>query len=142
MEKKYQEILDYLHEEASNASPHSQYETNLLKLIDVFEELINENQELKEKAQKYDELCKHNVMESQSFGDDLIQGILALNKRVIERNKKLNKALDLACERLDWDCPVGQDLIDDLDCENCDTDKEKKCWKKYFLKEVFGNEIL
>ena len=96
---------------------------------------INELKELKEKAQKYDELCKHNVMESQSFGDDLIQGILALNKRVIERNKRLLKALDKACERLDWDCPVGQNLIDDLDCENCDIDKEKECWKKYFLKE-------
>ena len=48
MEKKYQETLDYLHEEAGKASPHSQHETNLLTLIDVFEELINENQELKQ----------------------------------------------------------------------------------------------
>ena len=59
------------------------------------EELEKENNELKEKAQKYDELCKHNVMESQSFGDDLIQGILALNKRVIERNKKFIKIIEI-----------------------------------------------
>ena len=36
---------------------------------------------------------------------------------------ELEKALDKACERLDWDCPVSQDLIDDC----------KGCWKKYFL---------
>lgn len=52
MEKKYQETLDYLHEEAAKASPHSQHETNLLTLIDVFEELIKENKYLKENYKK------------------------------------------------------------------------------------------
>lgn len=56
-------------------------------------ELEKENQDLKEKAKKYDELCLHNVMGNQSFGDDLIQGILALNKRVIEKNKKQVKVI-------------------------------------------------
>lgn len=53
------------------------------------------------------------------------------------RNQKLEKALDKACERLNWDCPVSQDLIADLDCENrCSDDFEeccKECWKLYFL---------
>lgn len=38
----------------------------------------------------------------------------------------LEKAFDKACERLDYDCPVGINLIDDLDCENC-CDDIKKC---------------
>lgn len=70
---------------------------NLVKtnvdLVNKNLELQKENQDLKEKAKKYDELCLHNVMGNQSFGDDLIQGILALNKRVIERNKKQVKVI-------------------------------------------------
>lgn len=57
----------------------------------------------------------------------------------LERLEKLEKAFDKACESLDWDCPEGQNLIDDFidyfDCENC-KNTEKECWKKYFLKEV------
>ena len=56
-----------------------------------------------------------------------------------KENQILKKALDKACERLDWDCPVSQNLIDDLDCENC-KNTEKECWKKYFLKEVLEDE--
>ena len=60
------------------------------------------------------------------------------------KNEQLEKALDLACERLNWDCPVSQDLIADLDCENrCTDDFEeccKECWKLYFLKEVLKDE--
>ena len=52
--------------------------------------------------------------------------------------EKLEKALDKACERL-WDCPVSQELIDDLDCENC-KDEYKECWKKFFLKEVLVDD--
>lgn len=59
------------------------------------------------------------------------------NQELKEENNKLEKALDKACERLDWECPVSQELIDDLDCENC-KDTYKECWKKYFLKEVLG----
>ena len=56
-----------------------------------------------------------------------------------KENNKLKKALDKACEMLEWGCPVEQDLIDYLDCENC-KNTEKECWKKYFLKEVLENE--
>ena len=68
------------------------YFTQDLERLEVLEK---ENEELNEKAQKYDELCLHNVMESQSFGDNLIQGILALNERVIERNEKLANAIGI-----------------------------------------------
>ena len=61
----------------------------------------------------------------------------------LERLEKLEKAFDKACESLDWDCPEGQNLIDDFidyfDCENC-KNTEKECWKKYFLKEVIEDE--
>ena len=64
------------------------------------------------------------------------------------RIKDLEKALDKACEMLNWDCPVSQDVIDDLDCENrCSSDFDetcKECWKMYFLNladvEVLENE--
>ena len=61
-----------------------------------------------------------------------------------QQNEKLEKAFKLACKRLDWDCPCGQDLIDDLDCENrCQPDIDySECWVKYFLKEVLGNEMV
>lgn len=57
-----------------------------------------------------------------------------------QENEKLKKALEKACKILSWDCPCGQDLIDDLDCENrCQPDIDyAECWKKYFLKEVLG----
>lgn len=53
--------------------------------------------------------------------------------------EQLEKALEKACERLDYSCPVEEELIDDLDCENCESDC-KECWKKYFLKEVLDCE--
>lgn len=58
---------------------------------------------------------------------------------LIKENQILKKALDKACEMLEWGCPVEQDLIDYLDCENC-KNTEKECWKKYFLNEVKDNE--
>lgn len=65
-------------------------------------------------------------------------------KVLYDENQKLKKALDKACKMLDWDCPVSQDLIADLDCENrCSTDFEeccRECWKIYFLKEVLKDE--
>ena len=60
-------------------------------------------------------------------------------KKENQELKDYIKALDKACEILDWDCPVSQELVDDLDCENCN-DNYKECWKKYFLKEVLENE--
>ena len=61
------------------------------------------------------------------------------NQELKEENNNLKKALDKACEMLEWGCPVEQDLIDYLDCENC-KNTEKECWKKYFLNEVKDNE--
>ena len=70
--------------------------------------------------------------------DTLINCIEMENQELKEENNNLKKALDKACEMLEWGCPVEQDLIDDLDCENC-KNTEKECWKKYFLNEVLEN---
>lgn len=66
---------------------------------------------------------------------------LSIIKKDLDRLEKLEKALDKACERLAlvYDCPVAQDLIDDLDCGNC-YDNYKECWKKHLLREVISNE--
>lgn len=59
-----------------------------------------------------------------------------------EENDRLKKALDKACERLEYyidNCPCGEELIEDLDCDECDNNC-KECWKKYFMKEVLGND--
>ena len=53
--------------------------------------------------------------------------------------EKLENALDKACERLEESCPVEEELIEDLDCDEWD-DNCKECWKKYFMKEVLGND--
>ena len=70
---------------------------------------------------------------------DNINHCLLTIKQDLDRLEKLEKAFDKACERLDWDCPEEQNLIDDFidyfDCENC-KNTEKECWKKYFLKEA------
>lgn len=50
-----------------------------------------------------------------------------------KENAKLKQALEKSCERLDYTCPVEEELIDDLDCENCKFNR-KECWKKFFLK--------
>ena len=69
---------------------------------------------------------------------------LNIIKQDLDRLEKLEKAFDKACESLDWDCPEGQNLIDDFidyfDCENC-KNTEKECWKKYFLKEELENGL-
>ena len=53
----------------------------------------------------------------------------------LDRLEKLEKALDKACEKLDYTCPVEEELVEDLDCDDCDNNC-KDCWKKYFMKEV------
>ena len=70
--------------------------------------------------------------------DTLINCIEMENQELKEENNNLKKALDKACEMLEWGCPVEQNLIDYLDCENC-KNTEKECWKKYFLNEVLEN---
>lgn len=94
-----QQFITYAREIEHNENVKKHYDI-IKQDLERKEQLEKENQELKEKAQKYDELCKHNVMESQSFGDDLIQGILALNKRIIESNKKLKKAINILKDNL------------------------------------------
>ena len=58
--------------------------------------------------------------------------------RLENKVEQLEKALDKACERLEESCPVDQELIEDLDCDNC-KDTYKECWKKYFMEEVLKN---
>lgn len=61
---------------------------------------------------------------------------------LLRENAKLKKALDKACERLEYytdNCPCGEELIEDLDCDDCESNC-KECWKKYFMKEVLENE--
>lgn len=57
--------------------------------------------------------------------------------RLKNKVEQLEKALDKACEKLDYICiPVEEELVEDLDCDNnC-----KECWKKYFMKEVLKSE--
>ena len=108
--------------------------------VDSLKSLFNYNKELFEENLKLD---KENLILKQSVKDtyDTSQEIIADLK---EKNQKLEKALDKACKKLDWDCPVSQDLIADLDCENrCSADFEeccRECWKIYFLKEELGDE--
>ena len=62
--------------------------------------------------------------------------------RLENKVKQLEKALDKACERLaDYtgSCPLEEELVEDLDCNECDNNC-KECWVKYFMKEVLGNE--
>lgn len=56
-----------------------------------------------------------------------------------KENTKLKQALEKACERLDYTCPVEEELIEDLNCEECNSNSEE-CWVKFFLKEVLKNE--
>lgn len=93
-----------------------EYDTKDLECID----LLRENQELRLFA---------NKLNNTNF---VLCGELATAE-------KYKQALEKACERLDDDCPVSQELIDDLDCENCNNNC-KECWKKFFLKEVFEDE--
>lgn len=92
--------------------------------LDKLEQLENENQELKEKFKMLEE------------NEEVVLTTLEM---AVQENTKLKKALEKSCERLDYTCPVEEELIDDLDCENCDSNC-KECWKKFFLKEVLGND--
>lgn len=88
------------------------------------EQLEKENKELKEK-------CK--MLEENQ------ETVLTTLEILVQENTKLKQALDKACERLDYSCPVEEELINDLDCENCESDC-KECWVKFFLKEVLDCE--
>lgn len=113
---------------------------SLKSLFNYNKELFEENLALDKKKL---ELEKENQILKQSVKDtyDTSQEIIADLK---DEKQKLKKALDKACKILDWDCPVSQDLIADLDCENrCSDDFEeccRECWKIYFLKEGLKDE--
>ena len=81
---------------------------------------------------------KNEPMESVDINANNLQELYDFNNKLIQENEKLKKALAEACKMLSWDCPCGQDLIDDLDCENrCQPDIDySECWMKYFIKEV------
>ena len=105
--------------------------------------LIEEIKTIKQDLERLEELEKENQILKQSVKDtyDTSQEIIADLK---DEKQKLKKALDKACKTLDWNCPVAQNLIADLDCENrCSADFVeccRECWKIYFLKEELGDE--
>jgi hypothetical protein len=107
---------------------------SLKSLFNYNEELFEENLALDKKA-----------LELEKENQELLMALENKNKEIkklknLIHDNPYKKALDKACEILNWDCPVSQDLIADLDCENrCSADFEeccKECWKIYFLKEV------
>ena len=58
-------------------------------------------------------------------------------KQDLDKLEKLEKALDKACELLaDYtgSCPREEELVEDLDCDECDNNC-KECWKKYFMRD-------
>lgn len=95
------------------------------------------------------DILERNKKELEKYKNDKIVALLKDESNLIQdhlilldENEKLKKALEKACKILSWDCPCGQDLIDDLDCENrCQPDIDySECWMKYFIKEVLGND--
>ena len=107
-----------------------------LERLEEFEEVLNGH--CSKCVNRENNICVG--MDAPIHIDTLINCIEMENQELKEENNKLKKALDKACEMLEWGCPVEQDLIDDLDCENC-KNTEKECWKKYFLNEVVENEL-
>ena len=107
-----------------------------LERLEEFEEVLNGH--CSKCVNRENNICVG--MDAPIHIDTLINCIEMENQELKEENNKLKKALDKTCEMLECGCPVEQDLIDDLDCENC-KNTEKECWKKYFLNEVVDNEI-
>ena len=124
------------------------------KDLDKLEQLENENQKLKERYNElqfdYNDLQKdYDVLDAECielekenqelrlFANKLNNTNFVLCGELADA-EKYKQALEKACERLDDDCPVSQELIDDLDCENCNNNC-KECWKKFFLKEAEEN---
>ena len=116
----FKKALERLYLGIYSPNEMANYYDLVLKALERLEELEKEYDNLKKDYDNKDLECIDLYKENQELKDYI-------------------KALDKACEILDWDCPVSQDLVDDLDCENCN-DNYKECWKKYFLKEVLENE--
>jgi hypothetical protein len=105
--------------------------------IEIIKQDLERLEVLEQENQEYFEIiCKQAYLLNNKHIDKPII------EKLIQENEKLKKALELACERLSWDCPVAQDLIDDLDCEKtCGDCNMKECWVKYFMKKVLENDI-
>ena len=108
----------------------------------------NEIKKLKEVVNECEILIQHLKNQRECLEKENVE--LLVNKNVAqgiaiklkEENDRLKKAFDKACELLEdytGHCPCGEELIEDLDCNECDNNC-KECWKKYFMKEVLGNE--
>lgn len=123
--KKLHELEKELRQTKSNFKNSQTHSKNCYKKLKAkFLKFEKENQELKEDLE---ESFDYNALRQ-----------LKINS-LEEENTKLEKALEKSCEKLEYTCPVEEELIDDLDCENC-KDNYKECWKKFFLKEVFEDE--
>lgn len=92
---------------------------------------------LEEKVERYNDAYNFGKVKGNSTNTNV--ATKDVNAQDLDRLEKLEQALDKACERLEWTCPVDQELVEDLDCENC-KDTYKECWKKYFMKEVSKND--
>lgn len=97
--------------------------------LDRLEQLEKENKELKDKIKEM-EVLNENL---NKYIDNFRQNANIQDLNRLQEIYKLEKALEKVCEKLSDDCPVSQELIDDLDCENCNSNS-KECWVKFFLK--------
>ena len=100
------------------------------KIYNVFVYYTNKNKQLEKENQGLKKV-RDNYSDQLNYVWNIVNSLK-------DENTRLKQALEKACERLDDDCPVSQELIDDLDCENCNSNC-KECWKKFFLKEVEEN---
>ena len=116
-----EEILSMLNYEQIDECDKKGLLRTIKQDLDKLEQLEKENQGLKKVRDNY---------------SDQLNYVWNIVNSLKDENTRLKQALEKACERLDDDCPVSQELIDDLDCENCNSNC-KECWKKFFLKQVF-----
>lgn len=125
--KEIENALNYRQCRSEEAEEIKQAFKELKQDLDQLEKLEKENKELKE---------TNNIVFFKNNSNDI------RIKNIINENAKLKQALDKACERLEYyidNCPCGEELIEDLDCDECDNNC-KECWKKYFMKEVLDND--
>lgn len=105
-----------------------------------FEDLIR-------KLYRYKRLAEANLKDSEEFKDNMCKHRCILNNEVKELEEELDKKDKVIDEMLKFiseitDCPA-ENLNIDLNCaEECDCEKDrtKKCWKKYFFEKVEEEE--
>lgn len=119
-------------------SPYNRFIQSIIPCREDLE-VLRQDLERLEELEKENKILK-KVIENSNKGYDVLMknaNIQDLNR--LQEIYKLEKALEKSCEKLDYTCPVEEELIDDLNCENC-KDNYKECWKKFFLKEDLENE--